>query len=158
MIYFLTFMSPQDIAKDAIRIVTTAGLSKDVIDLLDKKVALLTNEIATLAQNLAASEAEKADLKKKVTDLEQQRASLRPKGELHPDAIRFLKLLFEHGSLPVTQIAAILGISKGMSEYHRDELLKAEMIAYPKLVRFGRIPELLLQAKGRAYVVECCHV
>jgi DNA-binding MarR family transcriptional regulator len=149
-------MSPQDIAKDAIRIVTTAGLSKD--DLLDKKVALLTNEIVTLAQNLAASEAENVDLKNKVTDLEQQLASLRPKGELHPDAIRFLKMLFEHGALPVTQIAAILRISKGMAEYHRDELLKAEMIVYPKVVRFGRIPELLIQAKGRAYLVECCHV
>ena len=139
-------MGGGEIAKDAIRIVTTAGLSKDVIDLLKEKIALLTKQITAL-------ETENSNLKKRVADLEQELTGVRPKGDLHPDAVRFLKVLFEQGAQPVSQIAALLGIQKGFGEYHRDELLKREMIGYPMVRTLGRESSLLLKPKGRAYLV-----
>jgi hypothetical protein len=41
-------MSATDTAKEIIRIGSTAGLSKDVIDLLEKKLVLLTEQVALL--------------------------------------------------------------------------------------------------------------
>ena len=115
-------MSAIDTAKEIARIASTASLGKDVIELLEKKVGLLAEQIKTL-------ETEKANLKQNVANLDQQFAGARPKSELHPDAIRFLKLLFEHDKgLTISQIAGSLGISKGMAEYHHDVLLDAEMV------------------------------
>jgi NAD(P)-dependent dehydrogenase (short-subunit alcohol dehydrogenase family) len=42
---WLRNMSAADIAKDALKILPTAGLAKDVIDLLEKKLALITDEV-----------------------------------------------------------------------------------------------------------------
>lgn len=41
-------MSATDPAKEVVRIAGTAGLSEDVIDLMDKKISLLANENAEL--------------------------------------------------------------------------------------------------------------
>src|ERR1043166_8651334 len=104
-------MSAIDTAKEIARIASTASLGKDVIELLEKKVGLLAEQVTTL-------EAENANLKQKVTNLDQQFAAARPTGKVHPDAIRLLKLLFEHDKgLTVSQIATSLGISKGLAEY-----------------------------------------
>ena len=64
-------MSAFDIAKEIRRMAATATLSKDVIDLFEKTLALLTDQITTL-------EAEKANLKKQVENLQQQLNRLRP--------------------------------------------------------------------------------
>jgi regulator of replication initiation timing len=49
-------MSAIDTAKDVVRIASTAGLAKDVIDLMEKKIALLTGEIDDLTlKNTALS-------------------------------------------------------------------------------------------------------
>jgi DNA-binding transcriptional ArsR family regulator len=145
-------MSAIDTAKEIARIASTASLGKDVIDLLEKKVGLLAEQITTL-------ETENANLKQKVANLNEQFASARPKGELHPDAIRFLKLLFEHEEgLTVSQIASSLGISKGMAEYHLDVLLDAEMVDLSVRMPKGSALAVFLEAKGRAYLVEHGHV
>ena len=145
-------MSAIDTAKEISRIASTASLGKDVIELLEKKVGLLAEQITTL-------ETENANLKQKVANFDQQFAGARPKDELHPDAIRFLKLLFEHDTgLTVSQIAYLLGISEGMTEYHHDVLLDAKLVGLSV-----RMPEdsaliVFLGAKGRAYLVEHGHV
>ena len=145
-------MSAIDTAKEIARIASTASLGKDVIDLLEKKVGLLTEQITTL-------ETENANLKQKVANFDQQFAGARPKGELHPDAIRFLKLLFEHDTgLTVSQIAYLLGISEGMTEYHHDVLLDAEMVGLQVITHKGSVLTVFLEAKGRAYLVEHSHV
>ena len=56
-------MSALDIAKDIVRIGSTAGLSKDVIDLLEKKAALLTVEITSLRLEVSRLQIENAQLR-----------------------------------------------------------------------------------------------
>src|SRR6266481_3213840 len=140
-------MSAIDTAKEIARIASTASLGKDVIDLFEKRVALLAEQVTTL-------ETENANLKQKAADFEQQLAGVRPKGKLHPDAIRFLKLLFENGGLTISQIAGSLGISKGMVEYHHDVLLDLEMVGLQVVTLKGSVLTVFLKAKGRAYLVE----
>ncbi len=145
-------MSAIDTAKEIARIASTATLGKDVIDLFEKKVALLAEQVTTV-------ETENANLKQKVANLEQQLTGVRAKGELHPDAIRFLKLLFKHDrGLTISQIAGSLGISKGMAEYHHDVLLDAEMVGLPVIMPMRSELTVFLKAKGRAYLVEHGHV
>src|SRR5438105_13845436 len=122
-------MSAIDTAKEIARIASTASLGKDVIELLEKKVGLLAEQITTL-------ETENAKLKQKVANLDQQFAGARPKSELHPDAISFLTLLFEHDTgLTVSQIAGSLGIPKGMPDYHRDVWLDSQMVGLSVTMR-----------------------
>jgi DNA-binding MarR family transcriptional regulator len=144
-------VSAIETAKEIARIAATAGHDKDVIDLLEKKAALLSEQVAAL-------QSENAKLKHKVEDLVQKIESLGPKGELHPDAVNFLKLMFQRGSLPVSQIAATLGMEKGMVEYHSEKLLEAGMIGWPTVMTRGRETPILLLPKGRAYLVEHGHV
>jgi DNA-binding MarR family transcriptional regulator len=145
-------MSAMDTAKEIARIASTASLGKDVIELLEKKVSLLAEQVTTL-------ETENANLKQKVANLDQQFAAALLTGKLHPEAIRFLKLLFEHDKgLTVSQIASSLGISKGMAEYHHDVLLNAEMVGSSVRMPKGSALIIFLEAKGRAYLVEHRHV
>ncbi len=141
-------MSAIDTAKEIARIASTATLGKDVIDLLEKKVTLLTEQVTTL-------ETQNTDLKQKVANLGQQLAGVPPKGELHPDAVRLLNLLFEHDEgLTVSETARALGISKGMAQYHYDVLLDAEMVDLRLITLMGNKLTLFLKPTGRAYLVE----
>jgi len=110
-----------------------------------------------LNQQLAALKSSKENTDPQT--LEQQLTGVRPKCELHPDAIRFLKLLFKHDrGLTISQIAGSLGISKGMAEYHHDVLLDAEMVGLPVIMPMRSELTVFLKAKGRAYLVEHGHV
>src|SRR5438309_668694 len=145
-------MSAIDTAKEIARIASTARLGKDVIELLEKKVGFVADQITTL-------ETENAQLKQKVANINQQFAGPRPKSDLHPDAISFLQLLFEHDKgFTVSQIAGSLGISKGMAAYHHDILLDAEMVGPSVRMPKGTALKVFLEAKGRAYLVEHGHV
>lgn len=59
-------MSALDTAKEIVRMGTTAGLSKDVIDLLEKKVGLLVDENTTLSTKVSKLEIENAQLRAKL--------------------------------------------------------------------------------------------
>src|SRR5262245_18002790 len=52
-----------DTAREVIRMATTAGLSKDVIDLMEKKIALLTFENADLKTKVSALETEVSEFR-----------------------------------------------------------------------------------------------
>jgi len=106
-------MGATDIAKDAIRIATTAGLSKDVIDLLEKKVSLLTDEInnlesenKSLQSKVSTLEAENADLKKQIQNSIQANHDLSPT-EVEQKIIFYLK---NNPRSSVRQISASTGI------------------------------------------------
>ena len=143
-------MNPLEIAKEAISIASNAGLKRDVIDLLDKKVGLLAEENIALE----LSETEVASLKRKVADLEQQLDNLRPKGELADDMLKVLKLFFENDGVTVTQIADTLKMTYGMAEYHCGELEKRGMIAFPTFGMMGVEAPYYIEHKGRQYAVK----
>jgi DNA-binding MarR family transcriptional regulator len=148
LIYFSVAMSALDTAKEIGRIASTASLGKDVIDLLEKKVALLTEQVTAL-------ETENANLKQKVYDLEQELDRLRPgQGGLEEGAEKILLILFS--SLDPTpsleQMASRLGVSKGIAQYHAARLVEDGMIELASAGRTGVI--YILTPKGRAYVVE----
>ena len=63
-------MSATDTAKEVIRIASTAGLSKDVIDLMDKKLALLTSENAELKTKVSSFEIEVRQLRGQLEHLQ----------------------------------------------------------------------------------------
>ena len=74
-------MSAIDTVKDFARIASTAGISKDVIDLLDKKVVLLADQIATFEQENTTLLRENRDLKLENEKLKSQLEKARPKGD-----------------------------------------------------------------------------
>ena len=145
-------MSAIDTAKEIARIAVTSGLSSEIIELLEKKGVLLTEQVAVL-------ERENRQVKAKVKELEQQLADLGPaSGGLDKVSLDFLKLLFERDELSTEAIAASLGISKGMAEYHRDLLSQADMIQQTRIgveSDFGSSPAAYgILPKGQQYVVK----
>lgn len=152
-------MSAIDTAKEIARIAVTSGLSKDIIELLEKKISLLTEQITMLEREKSILGSENANLKKKIKDCEQQLASFSPQPSgLDQVSFNFLKLLFEHDELSIEAVAASLGISKGMAEYHCDLLSQAEMIQQTRIgyeSDFGSSPAAYgILPKGRQYVVK----
>jgi hypothetical protein len=61
-------MNLSNTAKDVIRVATTAGLSKDVIDLLTAKVSLLDEKLDHASIRVSELEAENKDLRSKIKD------------------------------------------------------------------------------------------
>src|SRR5262249_23302167 len=114
---------PIDIGKEIISLASTAGIKKDIIDLLKEKVTLLTEKIAAL-------EADNSELKQKVTDLEKDLEHLRPPQEgFEEGAIQILKAMFSAGGNAFFEtLAPQLRMSKSMADYHADSLLKSGMI------------------------------
>ena len=59
-------MSAENAVKEVVRIATTAGLSKDVIDLMEKKLALLTAELSQANTRISKFEIENRQLKTQI--------------------------------------------------------------------------------------------
>src|ERR1039458_8201972 len=74
-------MGATDTIKEFARIATTAGLTKDVIDLLDKKAVLLAEQVATLEQENTTLLRENRNLAFENQQLKAQLQNARPKGD-----------------------------------------------------------------------------
>jgi predicted RNase H-like nuclease (RuvC/YqgF family) len=144
-------MSALDTAKEIGRIAAATTLGKDVIDLLEKKIVLLTEQVTAL-------ETENKNLKVKVYDLEQELSHLRPKEDLDPQAVQLLQVLARRPGLRIEEIAGYLQVSRVRAEYHRDNLMGAKMIGY-----HGGIVEMgyegyELRPNGREYLATHGHI
>ena len=92
------------VVKEVVRLVSTAGLGKDVIDLLDKKVSLLAEQVGSL-------EAENSDLRTENAELKQKIQALQPKTGVDAEAAQVLLYLSRGGGeLTCYQISAESGI------------------------------------------------
>jgi len=133
----------------------TATLSKDVIDLFEKKVALLTEQIESLTAALEKSESQKTDLRIKVINLEQELERSRPKqAGLDDTAKKFVQALFKSGSyLDFEYVASMFGVPKGMAAYYRDILAKAGMIRGTGVVMDDALGSYELTSRGREFAV-----
>ena len=141
-------MGGAEIAKDAIRIATTAGLSKDVIDLLERKISLLVEQNTTL-------QTENTNLKQETADLRKEVERLQPVGTgLDETAKKFIKALFENGGpLDFDRTAAMLGVSKGKAAYYIDVLRKHRMIVGTGMVIGDALGAYDLTPDGREFAV-----
>jgi hypothetical protein len=98
-------------------------------------------------------------LKRRWTILESNLQALKSQpGVLDEISFKFLNLLFDHDELSTEEVAASLGISKGMAEYHRDLLSQANMIQQTRvgvITSFESTPTAYgILPKGREYVVK----
>lgn len=153
-------MSATDLAKDAIRIVSTAGLNKDVIDLLEKKLALMTEEGLFFKESLTKAIADNEVLKLKIVNLEQQLQSLSPKQDgLKDETKSVLKSFFDAGR-PITPdyLARQLGMQQSIMDYHIDLLYERKFIRavggsilVDGVLHRGQIE---ISRLGRAYCIE----
>ena len=119
-------MSAVDLAKDAIKIAATAGLSKDVIDLLEKKLALITEEGLFFKDSLAKSISENEVLKLMIVNLKEQIQNLSPQEDrLDKECEEILFLLFEtNRKLTVDTVTQHFGLHPSVTQAHFDTLRK----------------------------------
>lgn len=151
-------MSAIDTVKDAFRIASQAGLSQDVIDLLDKKVALLNQQIATIEKDNAALASQNAELTRENRELQQeldrlssQTTWLRKGVEHDPLMVETLKaFLLQPGSISNIHLARYLKLPQGVVDEHIDSLLKKKFIVQTRL----RPSEFQIRPEGRAFLVE----
>jgi len=116
-------MSISDTARDIARMPSTAGLSKDVVDLLEKKVALLTDEIASLRTKVSQLEAENAQLRQQLQRVQPQSDRLPPESEQ-------MLVVFANSSsgIPSDHVIRQLGFSQAKGDYYFDQLLKHKFV------------------------------
>jgi hypothetical protein len=139
-------MSAIETVKEIGRIASTTTLGKDVIDLLEEKIALLTEQVTTL-------ETENKNLKAQVYDLEQELRRAKPKRDLADDTIKALRLFFDC-DLTVLHVAQAIGLSEGMADYHCGVLAGKGLITLPGIMAFGVEPEYYIIQAGREYLVK----
>lgn len=142
-------MSATDIAKEVVRIANTHGLAKDVIDLLEKKLALLVEENALLSSKVSRLEIENGQLRAQLQDSQ-------PVGDKLPEqAVQILKLFFDSGrDLSIEQVSAHLRIQKGMVEHYFDTLMERDFLRQTTVGFGDHSGNFGLLPKGRAYVAK----
>ncbi|MBU1055771.1 MAG: hypothetical protein KKC46_18375 [Proteobacteria bacterium] len=122
-------MGAFDIAKDAVRIASTAGLSKDVIDLLEKKLSLLTEEIDTLHLKISNFETKVSHLEAENTNLKKQLQHLQPASNFSKETSDILHIFFDFGKeLSVDDIVSALSLGISVINFHFDILQENNMI------------------------------
>jgi regulator of replication initiation timing len=100
-------MSISDTARDIARMASTAGLSKDVVDLMEKKLALLTGELGDAAQKIAMLEQENAELKKDVAKLQEQLDRAQPQSDRLPPESEQMLVVFANSNRGITSDSVI---------------------------------------------------
>jgi hypothetical protein len=150
-------MNWQEIAGSLVNALRNAGVKKDVIDLQEKHIGMLTGEIETLSLKLSESTTEIANLRTKITKLEKELEHLRPREERLLDVQEgFLKALHKWTKpTSLDHIASILRLDYDIVDIHRVELEKMGMIRWS-----GRgsgdwgqgLPAYEVTSKGKAYL------
>ena len=141
-------MSATDIAKDIVRIINTAALNKDVNDLLEKKLALLTEEMDSLRSKASHLEVENADLK---TQLQR----LQPGDALPKETADVLQFFFDQGrELSIEEVAQRFHFQISLAEYHFDILRKRRFVRQTRAGSALSSCAYGLTQEGRAYVMQ----
>jgi regulator of replication initiation timing len=153
-------MGATDTIKEFARIAATAGLTKDVIDLLDKKASLLAEQVAALEQENTTLLRENRNLVLENQQLKAQIQNARPKGDELDQKTRSILIHFfkEAGDIPCEEIAQRFQIELSAAQYHLDILLQKEFVILARIGFSswqGEFPALFsIASKGRKYVVE----
>ena len=151
----------QKLTSSIVKLFRNAEVKKDIIDLQEKKIAMLTDDNLDLrakndilTRKLEVSES-------KVAALEKELDHAKPKRDLADDTIRVLKLLFKNkGGLTVSHIECELRLADGMAEYHRGVLMDLGMIEWVSVAMtsawmdIDRPATIGISHEGRAYLVK----
>jgi hypothetical protein len=145
-------ISALDTAKEIVRIGSTAGLGKDVIDLLEKKTALLTEQVSALDR-------ENVQLREEVVQLRQQLQRLQPVDGILKETSDVLKCFFDQGrELSVEHVARHFQFQMSVAESHFDVLFKREFVRQTRMgsETYGRSRPAMfgLTSEGRSYVMQ----
>jgi hypothetical protein len=141
--------------KEIVRIAANAGWAKEAITHLEKKAALLTEQVVTLEREHASLKAENASLKAQLKHLHQPQ-----EGEaLSQDTIKILKLFFDRASdVLMEDIIKSFYLKPSVADYHIDVLLRKKSIrenSVGMLAIFGSSGSKFgLTSLGRRYVLE----
>jgi regulator of replication initiation timing len=149
-------MGATDTIKEFARIATTAGLTKDVIDFLDKKASLLAEQVAALEQENTTLLRENRNLKLENEILKGQIQNTRPKGNrLDEVSEKILKAFFSSGrELSEEEIARHFQLSISMVGYHTDILWGKKCITSNRVIMGNSSPTYEITSAGRKYCVE----
>ena len=152
-------MSTTSLAKDALRIVSTAGLSKDVIDLLNLKITLLDEQLTTLTEEVLALKGKNFDLLRELEELKKQQGDLSPfPDEFDETTNRIVTSMFGASDVTKEGISRQIGIEFGVAEYHFDLSFREKFIKQTRIgikSYNGHSPAGYgLTPSGRAYAVK----
>jgi regulator of replication initiation timing len=165
-------MSAIDTAKEIVRIGSTAGLSKDVIDLLEKKAALLAEQVATLEKENTTLLRENRNLKLENENLQRQIPYSRPKGDgLEQKTQEILGYFFKQGrEISEREIAQHFRMEFSLAVYHlgllcEKKLIDRDGVFFGNAIGFGgglddgfcepdASPRYTITQDGRKYIVQ----
>jgi DNA-directed RNA polymerase specialized sigma subunit len=145
-------MSATDIAKEVVRIASTHGLAKDVIDLMEKKLALLTQEVTDLTSKNTILVTRVSQLESDKANLESQIQKLRPESDaLDQQSKDILKFFFDRpDGLTSDEIAHRFKLSNSAADYHVDVLFKRKFL---QQLSMGMSPRCCINHNGREFVM-----
>ena len=123
-------MNAADTVKDVVRIATTAGLSKDVIDLLQAKADLLAEQNTTLEQENTTLLRENRNLHLVNADLKKQLENAHPKGDELDDGCKQMLIAIANFSGLITseEIFRQLGFHAAQGQYWLDQLIERNFV------------------------------
>jgi regulator of replication initiation timing len=154
-------MSAADTIRDVVRIATTAGITKDVIDLLERKAGLLAEQVAALEKENTALLRENRNLALENQHLNKQIKDVHPNGdELDPKARDILLSYFRCANeISARQIAQNFQMGLSVAEFHLDVLWNKKLIRGAGRIIVGRgngdnSSVYEITAEGRKYIVE----
>jgi len=144
-------MSAIETAKEFVRLGSTAGLSKDVIDLLQTKAALLAEQVTALEQENTALLRENRQLKLENENLKGQLQNARPKSEALDDICNQMLLRVANSrNITNNELIQAFGLGKAKGDFLLDKLWKRNFIRSPGAIARGSL--LMVTTDGREYL------
>ena len=148
-------MGATETARELVRVASTAGLAKDVIDLLERKAKLLEEQVAALDKENAELLRENRNLTLENKQLRNQTnppiATVEVLDELSTKIL--VTLANDESGITDQQIFRQLGISTAKGNYLLDQLRKKKLIQFAGFSSGEGVPYFVME-KGREYMAK----
>jgi hypothetical protein len=150
-------MGAAETVRDLVRFATTAGLSKDVIDLLENKASLLAEQVSALENENTKLVRENRSLTMENQQLITHFQSAQPKEqEIDAKTQEILKFLFrQNGQVAVSELARHFNLKVNVAKYHLEKLVENQYVMCPGFVMGGGGPlGYSITGEGRKFIME----
>jgi hypothetical protein len=154
--YSIAIMIASDVAKEVVRIASTHGLAKDVIDLMEKKLVLVTQEIADLTRKNAVLVSRVSALEADKVNLESQIQKIRPESlALDQQSKAILKFFFDRAdNISGRDVVRQFRLQTSVSDYHIDILMAKEFITQTRLGGDSASCWFTITGMGREFMIK----